>query len=115
MSTDVLWSLASDFLRVHSIPIAVLLGGMFTHDRKRDSIPGVLSGVAIVLSISWAVCITTVWTGYGTRPDVNAVGEHSVDQYLLKLSGDVSFLIAGLLAYIAASKNKEGISGTDKH
>jgi hypothetical protein len=114
MSTKVWWNLAEDFLRVHSVPIAVLLGGMFTHGRKRDSVPGVLSAVAVVLSIFWAVCIAMVWNGYGTRQDVNATGEHSVDEYLLELSGNVSFLIAGMLAYVSASKTKGTNLGASK-
>lgn len=107
MSTKAWWSLAEDLLRIHSVPLAVLLGGIFTHGKKQNSIPGLLSAVAVMLCVVWCASIAMAWNGYGTREDVNAIGEDSVDEHLLKTSGNVSFLIVGMLAYVSASKTKE--------
>jgi hypothetical protein len=90
--------LSSELLKIHSVPIAILLGGMFAHITRRGRVRPLLAGAAIGLSILWAGFVTTSWIGF--PEPISATGADSVYAYLVQRSGDVSFLIAGMLAYV---------------
>jgi len=92
--------LVSEILRVHAMPLGVLLGALFVPKPKKSKVPPLLLGIAVAASVVWAVLLGTSWFGYPVRIVASSCGDTpGVEQILTRRAGDVSFLIAAILTY----------------
>jgi hypothetical protein len=86
--------LFATFATIH----AVLAGGIFANIRpKKAFIRTSLVGTALLLSIAWVVLLTESWAAY---PSTDYVAADLIKE-LSRRSAEVSFLLAGVLAYFS--------------
>ena len=94
--------LALQLLKVHSVPLTILIAAIFTNRPKRGKVNGALCGVAFLLCAAWCVFVTTAWQGFPVP--VSAIGDSSVASFMADRASNTLFLIAGVLAYLSGTK-----------
>jgi hypothetical protein len=94
-------SIRAEIASVHGVFIAILVGGIFVKRGNDTRVRALVAGLSITLSILWAAYISLSWTDY---PKLI-----SADVLLTQMgarSKEISFLVAGMLAYICGSEVK---------
>ena len=82
---------------MHSVPIGILAGGIFADiNPRKKSIPAGVAWTALLLSVLWVALVCECWVGYPS----SIKAPELIDE-LGRRSSEVSFLIAGALAYFS--------------
>ena len=83
--------------KIHSMPIGILVGGLFAQARARSVTPRI-TWAALILSGIWALLIAEPWVSF---PSSDFLANNLIDE-LNARSSDMSFLLAGILGYFTA-------------
>ena len=104
--------LSLEILKIHSMPLGLLLGAIFAKNGLKGRVLTPLFAIGITVCVTWLVLVASSWHGYPERVKAmfcagDSRGEScpSVQSRLLELTTDVSFIIAGVLAFVSG---KEG-------
>ena len=101
-----LWSL---IIQTHSVFIGILIGGIFTTERRYGRIQSSVAALSILLSLVWIALILTSWIGY--PGSFNAGDKGGLIDILTERATLASFLVAGMLAYVSGSKGLDEQAG----
>jgi hypothetical protein len=91
-------SLIATIAQAHSIFMAMLIGVIFSDQRKGRRIGRLQTAIAIGLSAMWAAIFGECWVGYVVR--FNAGGSGGLIDQMNQRAALASFLVAGMLGYI---------------
>jgi uncharacterized membrane protein YozB (DUF420 family) len=106
---DSVISMWSQIIQTHSVFISILIGGIFTTERRNSRLHRSIATLSIFLSLAWVALILSSWIGYPAH--INADGKGGLVEIFGQRSTEASFLIAGMLAYIAGAKGEDRQGG----
>ena len=89
-------------VRTHSTYIGLLLGGLFARKHIPTRVAWPIAGAAITLSLSWAALVARAWDGFPLF-----IGAKQLVDILNQYAQMISFLVAGMLAYLVGSDHAE--------
>ncbi len=99
--------LGFEIVKVHSMPLGLLLGTIFAVKKAGGKVSILQSFVAIIVSVTWVLLITASWHGYPQRiyatyctVDSHARDCPSVESNLSNRAAEISFLTAGVFAFL---------------
>jgi hypothetical protein len=97
-------SLSTAIAQAHSVFMAMLIGTIFSDDKKRRTVGRLLAIVAIIFCVMWVAAFTTCWIGYPDR--FNAGGPGGLVEQMNQRAAAASFLVAGMLGYLCSAPAK---------
>jgi len=92
-----------EIIEIHSVLLAILIGGLFARPGKDEYINLPTSVVTVAFSILWALYIYQSWSGYPAT--INANGPNGLIDQFSDRSTQLSGLIAGLLGYVCKKEH----------
>jgi hypothetical protein len=96
-------ALRKEIIQIHSVLIAVVIGGLFAKPSKGEYLNIPIAIIAIAFSLLWAVYIYQSWSGYPSA--IGANGPNGVIDQFSERSTEVSAFMAGLLGYLCKKEH----------
>lgn len=95
-------------IQVHSVLLAVLMGGLFAKPSKEERIKLPLAVTSIGFSVIWVVYISLIWNGYPIS--ISANGSNGLIDQFTDRSTELSTVVSGVLAYLC--RKEESTEGS---
>jgi hypothetical protein len=98
MAVDSATTIRKEIIQIHSVLLAILIGGLFARPSREERVRLPLAFTAIAFSVLWVLYISSTWRGYPLT--VGANGPNGIGDQLTDRSTEISTLVSGILAYL---------------